>query len=623
MVAAGALFWLVAMAQQYLGWRGDVAFSRGSTFHNPPGFDMYLVALVCVGVPVLIDALKAWRRLDFRNEYTLMLLAAVGAFLLGEYAESVAVLLFYGIGEALEEGAAGRVRARIRRLVTRMPCEVTVEGRGTVRPEDVVPGDVMRVGVGSRVALDGVVQSPDGADFDCSALTGESVPVHIPCGGEVRGGSVPVDRAVSVRAVRNVSESYMARVMRMVEESASRKSRTETVLRRVTAWYTPAVMLAAVLLVAVPWLVSLVAGGGFGWATWCRRALVLLVCSCPCALVVSVPLAYFMGIGRMARIGILLKGSDSIDALARMDRMMFDKTGTVTTGKFRVRSVMTAPGTGRGEVLGLAAAVDADSSHPLARAICGEVGVNQRPEVHAVTSVPHGLTALCDGDSVVVGSRRLLERSGIRVPAETAGAPDDGCSEVMVARDGKWIGTIMLEDELKDDAAETIAALRRAGIREVGLLSGDRAEAVRSVGSRCGADISQGGMLPADKHREIALRVSAGQRVAFVGDGINDAPTLAAAMPGIAIGTGGTDMAVDSADAVLTGTGLAPLVGARTLARRVGVTAVINIALAIGVKLLVMILGAFGIATLWGAVFADTGILLVTVLITFLMLGRR
>ena len=578
----------------------------------------YLVALLPVAGPVVSGAVGQWRRLDFFNEYTLMLLATVGAFIIGEYPEGVAVLLFYSIGEKLEDDASDKARGRIRSLLDSMPDIVTVVTRAgaerQVNPREAAVGDLTVMRPGDRVALDGVLESDYDVDFDTSAITGESVPRNVAPGGEVLAGYIPLDREARVRITHAYADSSMSRIMRMIEDAASRKSEPETLLRRITRWYTPAVMVAAALLFAVPWAIGLLDSGfAFDWRVWFERSLVLLVCSCPCALVVSVPLSYFSALGAASRFGVLFKGSRYLDSLRSVDTLVLDKTGTLTTGRFSVSEV-----TGGDRVLAIAAAVDAGSSHPLAVAICGaaeSLPPGSVPVATDVRVVPHGLVGRVGDADVLVGSRTLLASRGVTVPDAAADS-----SEVCVAIDGVFAGAVYLDDTVKDDTAATLAELRSLGVENIMVLSGDRDAAVARVAREAGADSWRGQLLPQQKHDAVEQLRRQGHRVAFVGDGINDAPSLAAADVGIAIGTGGTDVAMESADAVITGNSLRHLADAFRLSRKIRRVVAMNVSLAIGVKLLVMVLGAMGVATLWAAVFADTGITLVTVVWTLLAL---
>ncbi len=579
---------------------------------GPLGLVIFVLAILPVGLPVLRETIAEWRHGDVFNEFTLMVMAAVGAFVLGEYPEGVAILLFYSFGEKLEDVAGERSRRRIRALLRNIPRMARVEGRGNVEPESVRPGEILLVKPGERVALDGALLGSGAMDFDTSAFTGESLPVSVMPAGEVAAGSIPVDREARIRVTRPYEDSSMSRIMAMIENAAARKSKSETLLRRITRWYTPAVFIAAALLFLCPLIVSLAAGQPFPWRVWLERSLVLLVCSCPCALVVGVPLSYFQAIGVASARGILFKSSSALDALRRCTTVFLDKTGTLTTGRFSVIEVQPTSGHTPSQVLGLAAAADSGSSHPLARAIVDAAGP-ELPAVADVHTVSHGVEAGFEGRVLLVGSRKLLESRGITVVRETTRG-----SEVCVALDGRYLGAIYLGDTLKDGARRMLGRLRRLGVRNISILSGDRREAVESVAETVGADSARWELLPGNKEEIVHAATDAGTGTVFVGDGINDAPSLAAASVGVAIGDGGTDLAMETADAVMTTPTLEPLVAGFELSRTVKRTVTTTVTCAIAVKLVVMVLGAMGLATLWAAVFADTGITLLTVFFTIL-----
>ncbi len=582
----------------------------------------YIVALAPVGVNILASAINLWRKGDIFNEFTLMMLASVGAFIIGEYPEGVAILLFYSFGEKLEDSASDNARQRISSLLNRMPKKVIVQDdagqKVSVSPETVKPGNILWVKPGERVALDGVLLNESTADFDSSAITGESVPSTVLKGMPVSSGFIPIDKEVALRATSSFNDSTMSRILSMVEEASSRKSDSETLLRKITRWYTPAVIACALLLFLLPYTFGALSSSfSFDWATWLKRSLVLLVCSCPCALVVSVPLSYFIALGNASKLGVLFKGSRYLDSLRKMNVILLDKTGTVTTGKFHVTSIIPASEMESAEILGLAASVDAHSVHPLATAIIDKaksMGIDI-PEATDVTTIPHGLKGNVNGDNVLVGSSKLMAENGITVHDSVS-----DFSEVCVSVNGMYVGKILLTDTIKDGIADTLSCLRRMGISKIGILSGDRENSVANVAKLIGADFHKSELLPAEKHQIVDNVKSHGLKVVFVGDGINDAPSLAAADVGIAIGTGGTDVAMESADAVITGNNLNRLVDAFRLSNKIKRVVTENVTFAVVVKLIVMVLGAFGIASLWAAVFADTGITVITVLWTMFCL---
>lgn len=584
----------------------------------------YIVAVLPVAVPILRSTLKEWLHGDVFNEFTLMVMASIGAFCIGEYPEGVAVLLFYSIGEKLEDVVSGDVKGQIKRLLGKMPKRAVVVENGMRRevpPQDVTPGMTIAVRPGEAAPLDGILAVETSCDFNTAAITGESMPRTFVSGDTVSSGMIPVDREVLLTVTNAWDDSSMTRIMRMIEDAASHRAPSETILRRITRWYTPVVFAAALLLFVIPWIVGLLDSGfTFEWASWLRRSLVFLVCSCPCALIVSIPLTYFSSIGIASKNGILFKGHDSLDALRRADTVFFDKTGTVTTGKFHVDSVLSLGELDRKDILALVASVERESTHPLAVAIVGEAANKGYglPEVEEVRTCNHGMTALSGGNAVLIGSVKLMKESGIVFPVSDS--VSDSATTVCVAIDGAPAGIISLADTVKPGSAEAVALLHADGVDEVGILSGDTEKAVRYAASSVGADISESELLPADKQRIIAGYRRKGHVVAFAGDGVNDAPALAAADIGIAMGHIGTDLAIESAQVVIASDDLRKIHEGINISRRVKRVIIENVSFAFGVKIIVMALGAFGIASLWAAVFADTGVTVMTVLWTLFRL---
>lgn len=584
-----------------------------------------LFAVLPVGLPIVKEMLDSWREGSVMNEFTLMVAAAVGAFIIGEFPEGVAVLLFYSFGEKMEDTASDDVKRRIKSLLGKLPDQAVVKENGELRhmnPKDVAVGSILVVKPGERVALDAVLLGNEGADMDTSAITGESVPRQFKPGEELSSGMIPADRTIEVRTVRAFSESSMSRIMKMIEDAQASKSPTENLLRRITRWYTPVVFTLALLVFIIPLIVSLIQGYDFEWMKWMRRSLVFLVCSCPCALVVSIPLSYFASLGNASRRGLLFKGSKYVDALRDIDTIIFDKTGTLTTGKFHISAISVNEkheGVSKNDVIGYAAALDAESAHPLAQAIT-QYAAEQHisvPSAEDVRTVNHGMTGKVGDSEVAAGSESLMKSLGIEVPDNNTDA-----SEICIAVDGKYIGSVYLLDTIKPEAADAVRRLHALGVKSVEILSGDHQAAVRRVAKEIGADVSHASLLPEDKKRTIDTLTSEGHKVAFVGDGINDAPAIAAANVGVAMGTLGTDIAMESSDVVIAGDNLGKLPEAIELARKVRRVVTENVTFAIGTKALVMTLGAFGIASLWAAVFADTGVTLITIFWTLLRLRK-
>lgn len=585
----------------------------------------FFIALLPVCLPVLAEAWRGWRQGDYFNEFTLMAVAAIGAFAIGEYPEAVAVMLFYAVGEYFQEHASERARNDIRHMVELHPGEIAVEQPdGTVLrqdPEEVPPGSVIRLEAGRRVPLDGLLLGDVAADFDTSALTGESVPRVIEPGHEVLAGMLTVNRACRIQVKRSYSKSALAHILKMVNDAAARKAPAERFIRRFARIYTPAVIAAAVLMAILPpWAALFTGWEGMTLNESFHRALVFLVASCPCALVISIPLAYFSGLGFASRRGILFKGGNYLDALSTAGTVIFDKTGTLTCGRFKVTGVECADGMSQRELLRLAGGVEQYSTHPLAHAVADYVAsAGIKPAVaDTVEELPgRGLRAAVDTRTVLVGSRRLLEEEG--VPAETVPAVAGTDGLVMIAIDKRYAGSFILTDMPKHDAAKAVRELRRLGVKRQIILSGDRQDAVRELADRIGITEYRGDLLPEQKLQQVKRLLSSSRRhgVAFVGDGINDAPALALSDIGIAMGNAGNDVAVETADVVVRSGSPAKVAEAVRIARRTRHIVRFNITLSIAVKAAVLLLGGAGLAPLWLAVLADTGVALLCVLNVF------
>lgn len=578
----------------------------------------YLAAVLPVGIPILVSTVREWGRGDIFNEFTLMVMASIGAFALGEYPEGVAVLLFYSLGEKLEDLVSGDIKGQIRRLLGKIPRRATVIDNGQradMKPEDVMPGMIVAVRPGESVPLDGILISSGAIDFNTAAITGESLPRTLVTGSRIESGIIPTDREALVRVTNAYDDSSMTRIIRMIEDSSSHRAPSETILRRITRWYTPLVFAAALLLSAIPWMAGLCNPQfDFVWQTWIRRSLVFLVCACPCALIVSLPLTYFASIGIASRKGVLFKGHDTLDALRSVDMVLLDKTGTVTSGDFHVTDIDCQPGFDISSMLAAVAAIESGSSHPLGAAIVREAGTRRLhlPTASDVRTVSHGITGTVDARHYIIGSARLLADRKIALPDNLGECP----TSILVACDGYLAAVISFADTVKPEAGQAVAMLHRDGVSNVGLLSGDTVSAVKSVASVIGADTFMAALLPGEKQDAIARVRKEGHRVAFAGDGVNDAPALAAADVGIAMGNVGTDLAIEAAQMVIAGDDLRKIDEGIHISRTVKHVIIENISFAFGIKMLVMTLGAFGIATLWAAVFADTGVTVITVLWT-------
>lgn len=581
-------------------------------------FAWYLAAYLPVGLPVLREGWKQLRHGELFNEFTLMTLAAVGAFGIGEYPEGVAVMLFYTVGELFQERAVGRARHSIGALLDVRPATANVVGdRGItpVAPELVAVGSVIEVLPGGRVPLDGELLDEQ-ATFNTAALTGESVPRRIRRHESVLAGMIAENRAVRLRTTKPYADSALARILRLVEQAADRKAPAERFIRRFARVYTPVVTLLAAAIVLAPWLWSLAHPlAAFDWSASLYRGLVFLVISCPCALVVSIPLGYFGGIGAASRHGILFKGGNFLDTITRLGTVLFDKTGTLTEGTFAVREVKPAPGVSERTLLETLAALECRSNHPVARAVvrhAEKAGIAAAPATDTTELPGRGLCGLLRGSVALAGNPRLLHEQGIAYPAEL----DILAETVMLASvAGRYLGNVTVADRPKPDAAEAVAALRAAGTRRIGILSGDRQALVTHLARQLGTDEAWGDLLPDGKAARIeAIRRQSPLPIAFVGDGINDAPALALSDVGIAMGGLGSDAAIETADVVIQSDSPAKVATAIRIGRATRRIVWQNITMAFSVKLLVLVLGAGGLATLWEAVFADVGVALLAIL---------
>jgi Cd2+/Zn2+-exporting ATPase len=590
----------------------------GGLLPRYPRLGWYIIAYLPVGWPVLRESWRAITRAEIFNEFTLMSLATFGAFVIGEYPEGVAVMLFYSAGELFQESAVERAKRNINALIEARPDTARVIREGvtvTVAPETVEVGETVEVKAGERVPLDGTLQGI-AATFNTAALTGESLPREIAPGEEVLAGMIATDQVVRLTVTKPFARSAFARILELVQEAAGRKAPVEKFIHKFARVYTPIVVGLALLIVLLPWIASLLdAGFAYHFNDWLHRGLVFLVISCPCALVISIPLGYFGGIGAASRQGILFKGGNYLDAITRVNTVVMDKTGTLTRGIFEVQEVVAAPGIDAGELLRVIASVEARSTHPVARAITchGErLGLRLDAVEESREIAGHGLEAIAGGREVRVGNARLLDRHAVPYPREILAIPD---TVVLCAIDGQYAGHVVVADTLKEDAGAAIAALKRAGIRHVVMLSGDKPAIVAAVAARLGIEEAHGDLLPEGKVAHLErLKAIPGNRVAFAGDGINDAPVLALSDVGIAMGGLGSDVAIETADVVIQTDQPGKIATAIQIGRRTRRVVVQNILLAFGVKIIVLSMGAAGIATLWEAVFADVGVALLAIL---------
>ena len=576
---------------------------------------LYLVPYLVIGYDILIKAWKGVRNRQPFDECFLMAVATVGAFALGEYLEGAAVMLFYQIGELFQSYAVGKSRRSISALMDIRPDYANVEdgagGLTRVDPDEVEVGSEIVVQAGEKVPIDGVVTEGE-TTLDTAALTGESVPRTARPGDEVLSGCVNMTGLIHVRTTREFGESTASKVLDMVENASSRKSRSEAFITRFARVYTPAVCYAALALAVLPPVALALLGRDAQWSEWIYRALTFLVISCPCALVISIPLSFFAGIGTASRQGVLVKGSNYLEALSDVDTVVFDKTGTMTRGVFEVAGIHHSPLEDR-ELLRLAALAESRSTHPIARSILSAWG--ETPDVSLVTAVREiagqGVEATVEGRSVLAGNDKLMQAEGITpIPCGHTG------TVVHIARDGEYLGHILISDQIKPGAQEAVAALKRAGVSRTVMLTGDRRETGEAVARELGVDEAHTELMPGDKVAEVERLLATGGKgkLAFVGDGINDAPVLSRADIGIAMGALGSDAAIEAADVVLMDDDPRKISVAIRIARTCLRIVYENIWFAIGVKLLCLLLGALGIANMWAAIFADVGVMVLAVL---------
>ncbi len=615
-----ALFFTV-MALDELGVLAGIFGEPGALYAS---FALYLIPYLIAGHDVLLKAWRNIRRGEAFDESFLMAVATIGAFAMiffpetePHMAEGAAVMLFYQVGELFQSYAVGKSRKSIAAMMDIAPDYANIERNGElveVDPDEVQVGDIIVVKPGERVPIDGVVV--DGtSQLDTAALTGESVPRHIEVGGEVISGCINMTGVLRIRTTKLFGTSTVSRILELVENASEKKARTENFITRFARVYTPIVTLAAVAIAVVPPLLGMGA-----WAGWILRGLTFLVVSCPCALVISVPLSFFGGIGGASRLGILVKGSNYLEALAQVDTVVFDKTGTLTSGTFGVVGVRPADAIDSDQLLAVAAHAEAFSDHPIAlsvkKAYLGEAPadseriIDQARIEGAAEESGHGVKATVDGHAVLVGNDKLMSAHGISCPdCELTG------TILHVAIDGAYAGHIVIADTVKDDAAQAIADLHAAGVERCIMLTGDREEVARSVASDLGLDEYHAQLLPGDKVEQVErILDSARGNLAFVGDGINDAPVLTRADVGIAMGAMGSDAAIEAADIVLMDDKPSNIARAIRVARKTMRIVHQNIVFAIGVKLLILALAAVGIANMWLAVFGDVGVAVIAIL---------
>lgn len=577
---------------------------------------LYLVPYFVIGYDILWKALKGVKNRQVFDENFLMAVATVGALCLQEFKEGVAVMLFYQIGELFQSVAVGKSRKNIAALMDIRPdyANLMVDGKlEQVDPDDVEVGTEIVVDPGEKVPIDGVIVEGN-TTLNTGALTGESVPRDAKPGDDVISGCINMSGRITVRTTKAFGESTVSKILDLVENSAMKKSKSENFITKFARYYTPAVCYSALVLAVLPPLIRLLAGHPAMWAEWITRALTFLVISCPCALVISIPLSFFGGIGCASKNGILVKGSNYLEALADTKYIVCDKTGTLTKGVFQVTGVYPAPGVDKKVLLGLAAYAESGSHHPISQSLKDAYGQPLKEgRVSAIQEIAgHGVQALVDGHPVAVGNAKLMEKIGAALP----GARTDGTT-VYVAADGKYIGCIVISDVVKPTAKAAMAALKENGVKMTVMLTGDAKAAADRVAAEIGMDRVESELLPGDKVAQVEkLLAEKGpkENLAFVGDGINDAPVLSRADVGIAMGALGSDAAIEAADVVLMDDDPSKIALAMKISRHTLQIVWQNIVFALAVKAVCLVLGALGIAGMWLAIFADVGVMVLAVL---------
>lgn len=571
----------------------------------------YAIAYLPVGLPVLKDAVRAMFKGEFFTEFLLMSLATVGAFAIGEFPEGVAVMLFYAVGEVFQTLAVKGAKSNIKSLLDQRPDEVTLvtdNGTSRAKAETVSVGALLELKPGEKLALDGELIS-DTASFNTAALTGESKPDTKAKGDAVLAGMINLNSVVRVKTTVAYSDSKLSKILELVQNATAQKAPTELFIRKFAKYYTPAVVVLAIAIWLIPYFIL----SDYVMSEWLYRALIFLVISCPCALVISIPLGYFGGIGAASRNGILFKGSNYLDVMASVKHVVMDKTGTLTKGVFKVQDVVFVDNSlPQDEVLRIVNALESKSTHPVATAIREYVGeVDNRIQLDIIEEIPgHGLKARVNGKEILVGNFKLLDRFSISYDGSLSSSAN---TIIAIAYDGRYAGFITIADEIKPDAESAIKALHKLNVKAT-MLSGDKTSVVTLVGMKLGIDRAFGDLLPEDKVNKVKQIKEANESVAFVGDGVNDAPVIALSDAGIAMGGLGSDATIETADIVIQDDKPSKIPMAINIGKKTKMIVWQNIILAFIVKAVVLILGAGGLATMWEAVFADVGVALLAIL---------
>lgn len=570
---------------------------------------IYLVPYIIIGYDIIIKAARNISHGQVFDENFLMMIATFGAFGVKEFEEAVAVMLFYQVGELFQGYAVGKSRQSISEMMDICPEYANIEENGELKqvdPDDVEIGSIIIIKPGEKVPLDGVIIEGNSM-LDTAALTGESVPRSAKAGDEIVSGCVNGSGTLKVKTTKAFEDSTVAKILELVENASSKKARVENFITRFAKYYTPVVTIAAVIIAIIP---SIITGN---WGDWITRACIFLVISCPCALVISVPLGFFSGIGSASRIGVLVKGSNFLEAVAEVTTIVMDKTGTLTKGEFKVSEIVPS-GLSEEKLLEIAAYGESFSTHPIAASIKeaydNKIDTDRIKDVKEISG--HGVELLFDGKEALVGNGKLLKSHNISYEEHKSGG-----TVVYVAYDNTFVGAIVISDTIKDGAKEAVADMKKVGVKNVVMLTGDRQKAAEEVAGELGIDTVYSELLPSDKVQkveELLASKTGKEKVAFVGDGINDAPVLTRADVGIAMGSMGSDAAIEAADIVLMDDDVRKIASTVKIARKTLGVVKQNIVFALGVKLIVLILGALGVANMWEAVFADVGVSVIAIL---------
>jgi Cd2+/Zn2+-exporting ATPase len=571
----------------------------------------YGVAYIPVGVPVLKEAIQSLVKGQIFTEFFLMSIATIGAFAIGEYPEGVAVMLFYAVGELFQGVAVRRAKDNIKALLDVRPKIANVlrdQSFIEVNPNDVNIGETIQVKVGEKVPLDGTLLSAK-ASLNTAALTGESKPQSMINGENVLAGSINMDGVIEVKTTKLFNDSSVSKILELVQNATSKKAKTELLIRRLAKVYTPIVVYLAIAVCFLPYFFV----DDYIFRDWLYRALIFLVISCPCALVISIPLGYFGGLGAASKNGILFKGATYMDKLKEVNTMVMDKTGTVTKGVFKIKDIEVIGNFSKEEFMTFLLSIESKSTHPIAKAIMEYPLNNKVSEPTEIKEIAgKGLQGIVNNANVVVGNKKLMTHYNISTPQEIESIVE---SIVLVSIDNQFAGYVTIADEMKEDAKETIASFKNEGIKLIMMLSGDKDSITQQVANELGISNAKGGLLPEDKLNEVELlKQDSTKTIAFIGDGINDAPVLAASDVGIAMGAMGSDVAIETADVIIQTDQPSKVVTGIRIAKSTQRIIWQNIFLAFGIKIIVLILGAGGLATMWEAVFADVGVALLAIL---------